>query len=80
MECTRSIPTKCAQTSKRITKNSDILTKNKNVKAVIYGDAIPGSNFESLFNSMVSNQQNWNFVGVDEFSAHLKVSVSIKML
>ena len=52
---------------KRITDNPDILTRNENGEAVIYGDAIAGSNFKSLFKSMFSNQQNLNQVGIDEF-------------
>ena len=40
---------------KKITEQPDILTKNENGKAVVYGDAIPNSNFKSLFKSMVSN-------------------------
>ena len=43
------------------------MTRNTNKEAVVYGDAIPGSNFKSLFKSMVSNQQNLNQVGIDEF-------------
>ena len=31
---------------KKITEHADILTKNKNGEAVIYGNAIPGSNFK----------------------------------
>ena len=56
----------------RITENPDILTRNKNGEAVIYGHAIPGSNFKSLFKSMVSNQQNLNQVGIDEFLRALR--------
>ena len=52
---------------KNITEHANIFTRNKNGEAVIYGDAIPSSNFKSLFKSMVSNQQNLNQVGIDEF-------------
>ena len=52
---------------KKITGHSNIFTRNKYKEAVVYGDAIPGSNFKSLFKSMVSNQQNLNQVGIDEF-------------
>ena len=45
---------------KKITKHVNILTRNENGKAVVYGDAIHGSNFKSLFKLMVSNQQNLN--------------------
>ena len=52
---------------KKITEHADTLTRNENGEAVIYGNAIPGSYFKSLFKSMVSNQQNLNQVGIDEF-------------
>ena len=52
---------------KKITEQPDILTRNENGEAVVYGDAIPDSNFKSLFKSMVSNQQNLTQVGIDEF-------------
>ena len=42
---------------KKITEHPNILTRNENGEAVVYGDAIPGSNFKSLFKSMVSNQK-----------------------
>ena len=42
-------------------------TINENRKAVIYGDSIPVSNFKSLFKSLVSNQQNLNYLGIDDF-------------
>ena len=62
---------------KWITENPDILTRNENGEAVIYGDAIPYSNFKSLFKSMVSNQQNLNQVGIDEFLRALR-SLNVK--
>ena len=62
---------------KKITELSDILTRNENKKAVIYGNAIPGSNFKSLFKSMVSNQQNFNQIGIDEFICALR-SLGVK--
>ena len=62
---------------KKITKHADILTRNENGEAVVYGDAIPGSNFKSLFKSMVSNQQNLNRVGFDEFLRALQ-SLNVK--
>ena len=34
---------------KKITEHADILTINENGEDVVYGDAIPGSNFKSLF-------------------------------
>ena len=52
---------------KKITEKPDMLSRNEKGKVVVYGDAIPGSNFKSLFKSMVSNQQYLNQVGIDEF-------------
>ena len=52
---------------KKITEHPNFLTRNENGEAVVYGAAIPNSNFKSLFKSMVSNQQNLNQVGIDEF-------------
>ena len=52
---------------KRITENPDILTKNENRQAVIYKNAIPGSNFKLLFKLMVSNQQILNQGNIDKF-------------
>ena len=66
LECIWSISIKRALL-KKITEHADILTRNKNEEAVIYGNAIPSSNLKSLFKSMVSNQQNLNQVGIDEF-------------
>ena len=40
---------------KKITEHAYTLNRNENGEAVIYGNAIPGSNFKSLFKSMVSN-------------------------
>ena len=62
---------------KKITEHPDILTTNDNGEAVVYGDAIPGSNLKSPFKSMVSNQQNLNQVGIDEFLRALQ-SLAIK--
>ena len=52
-------------------------TRNEYGKAVIYGNAIPVSNFKSLFKSMVSNQQNLNLVGIDTFVCALR-SLGVK--
>ena len=52
---------------KKITEHADILTRNQNGEAVVYGNAILGSNRKSLFESIVSNKQNLNQVGIDEF-------------
>ena len=41
-------------------RSTQISLKSKNGEAVVYGDAIFGSNFKLLFKSMVSNQQNLN--------------------
>ena len=62
---------------KKITEQPDILTRNTNGEAVVYGDAISGSNFKSLFKSMVSNQQNSNQVGIDVFLRALR-SLGVK--
>ena len=62
---------------KKITEHPNILTRNDNGEAVVYGDAIPNSNFKSLFKSMVSNQQNLNQVGIDEFLRALR-SLDVK--
>ena len=62
---------------KKITEHADILTRNENGEAVIYGNAIPGSNFKSLYKSMVSNQQSLNQVGNDEFLRALR-SLGVK--
>ena len=57
---------------KKITEHADILTRNENGEAVIYGNAISGSNFKSLFKSMVKNQHNLNHVGINEFFRTLR--------
>ena len=62
---------------KKITEHPNILTRNENEKAVVYGDAIPGSNFKSLFKWLVRNQQNLNQVGIDEFFRALQ-SLGVK--
>ena len=62
---------------KRIKENPDILTINENGEAVLYGDTISGNNFKSLFKLMVTNQQNMNQVGIDEFFRALK-SLGVK--
>ena len=58
-------------------EHADILTRNENGEAEIYGNAIPCSNFKSLFKSMLSNQQNFNQVGIDEFIRALR-SLGVK--
>ena len=62
---------------KKITEHPNILTRNENGEAVVYGDAIPGSNFKSLFKSILSNKQNLNQVGIDEFLRALR-SLGVK--
>ena len=62
---------------KKITEHADILTRNENGETVIYGNAIPGSNFKSLFKSMVSNQLNLNQVGIYKFLRPLR-SLGVK--
>ena len=56
----------------KITEHADILTRNKSGQAVVYGDAIPNSNFKSLFKLIVSNKQNVNQVGIDKFLPALR--------
>ena len=58
-------------------EHADILSRNENWEAVVYGDAVSGSNFKSLFKSMVRNQQNLNQLGIDEFLGALR-SVGVK--
>ena len=53
------------------------MTRNENWEAVVYGDALPGSNFKSLFKSMVSNQQDLHQVGIDDFLRALQ-SLGVK--
>ena len=62
---------------KRITENKGILDRNEAVEAVVYREAIPGSNFKSLFTSMVSRRQDLRQVGIDEFLRALR-SLGIK--
>ena len=62
---------------KNIHKNPEILTRNENGEAVVYGESIPGSNFKFLFKSMVSNQQDLHQVGIDDFLRALR-SLGIK--
>ena len=50
---------------KKIIESPNILTRNENGEAVIYCNAIPGSNIKSLFKSMVSNQQDLHQIGID---------------
>ena len=63
---------KAQRLPRKITEHAGILTRNENKEAVVYGDAIPSSNFKSLFKSMVSNQHNLNQVGIDEFLRALR--------
>ena len=72
MECTRFIPTKAQRLLKKITEHPAIFNRNENGEAVVYGDAIPNSNYKSIFQSMMSNQQNFNQVGIDEFFRSLR--------
>ena len=62
---------------KEIIEHAYILTKHKNGKALANGDAIPSSNFKSIFKSMVSNQPNFNKVGIEKFLRALR-SLGIK--
>ena len=49
-----------------------ILDRNEAGKAVVYGEEILGSNFKSLFTSMVSRRQNLRHVGIDELLCGLR--------
>ena len=62
---------------KKITEHPNILTRNEHGEAVVYGDAIPISNFKSLFKSMMNNQQNLYKVGIDKFLRALQ-SLGVK--
>ena len=53
------------------------MTRNENGEAVVYGDAIPGSNFKSLFKSMVINQLDLHQVCIDDFLRALQ-SLGVK--
>ena len=55
---------------KKITEHPNILTRNENGEAVVYGDAIHGSNFKSLVKSMVSINKTWTKYASMNFSAH----------
>ena len=52
---------------KKIHENPEILTRNENGEAVVYGESVPGSNFKSLFKSMMSNHKDLHQVGIDDF-------------
>ena len=60
MEYTWFILKKAQRLSNKIREHAGILTRNKYKAAVVYGNAIPGKNYKSLFKSMVSNQHNLN--------------------
>ena len=62
---------------KIITEYPDILSRNKIREAVVHRNAIPNSNFKSLFTSMVSNKLNLNQMGIDEFLSPLR-SLGVK--
>ena len=48
------------------------MTRNENGEAVVYGDEIPGSNFKSLFKSIVINQNDLHQVGINVFLRALR--------
>ena len=62
---------------KRITENKGILDRNESGEAVVYREAIPESNFKSLFTSMVSRRQDLRQVGIEKFLRALR-SLGIK--
>lgn len=48
-------------------ENKGILDHNKAGEAVVYGEAILGSNFKLLFTSLICRQQDLRQVGIGEF-------------
>ena len=62
---------------KKIMEHQDILARNENAEAVVYGDTIPGSNFKLLFKSIIRNQQNLNQVSINKFFRALR-SLGVK--
>ena len=51
----------------KITGHSDILTRNAAGEMVVHGKAEQGTNFDSLFKSMVTQKPNLNQPGIDTF-------------
>lgn len=55
----------------KIEKNPDILTYNKDKQVIINGKPITGTDFETLFKSMISPSPNLDQVGIDSFMGAL---------
>ena len=55
----------------KIEKNPKILTYNKHGQVIIKGKPITGTDFESLFKSMISPSPNLDQVGIDSFMGAL---------
>ena len=53
-------------------EHADIFTSNNKGKVVVKQNSIPNSNFKLVFKSMVSDQQNLNWMGINEFFNALK--------
>lgn len=62
---------------KKITVNKYIFHRNEAEEAGVYGEAIAGSNFKSLFTLMLSRRQILRHVYIDEFLRALR-SLGIK--
>lgn len=56
----------------KITQHSDILTRNADGEIVVHGKAEPGTNFDSLFKSMVTPKTDLNQPGIDKFLEGLR--------
>ena len=56
----------------KITEHSNILTRNSSGEMVVNGKAEPGTNFDSLFKSMVTPKADLNQPGLDKFLEGLR--------
>jgi hypothetical protein len=56
----------------KITQHSDILTRNAAGEIVVHGKAEPGTNFDTLFKTMVTQKPNLNQHGIDKFLEALR--------
>lgn len=56
----------------KITQHSNILTRNSSGEMVVNGKAEPGTNFDSLFKSMVTPKSDLNQPGLDKFLEGLR--------
>lgn len=55
----------------KIEKNPNILNYTKDGQVIIRGEPIPGTDFESLFKSMISPRPNLDQIGTDRFMGAL---------